>query len=195
MASDSTLPATAASPAKPTASASATTTAKPGTGAMPPASSGGTAQPGSATALVPPERTMIFPAERAAAFVRASCFVTPEGITDYWTPTPKDLEGVEASLEKYVEAQGRAHRASWAKEYRQVAGLNFGKERFLLFSYFTQDLSPAGIKLSTAIDPKYDADRWKKEPFYMNDGGDDYFRTLYDVQKKQFTWYEHNADA
>lgn len=178
------------SPASPASTAS---TAKPAASAPPAASSKPAAPP--AGVLVPIERTFIFSLEKAAAFVQASCFVTPEGITGYWTPTPKDLEGVETGMEKYLEAQGRAHRASWANAYRQVAGLFEGKDKFLLFSHFVQDLSPEGIKKSTALEPKYDPDGWKKTPFYMNDGGDDYFRILYDLQKKQFTWYEHNANA
>lgn len=144
--------------------------------------------------LVGKERTAIFPKEKAAAFIQAVFFVPPDGITDYWTPTAADLAGIETGLGKYVEAQGRSHRGDWALYERQVAGVVVGGEKFLLLSYFTKDKT-LQEKASAARDPKYDADDWTKVPFWINDGGDVYFRVEYDPRKKQFIWYEKNGDA
>ena len=57
------------------------------------------ASPTSVKVLVPPERTVIFPKEKAAALLQAVCFFKPQGITGYWTPTEKDLVGVENGLD------------------------------------------------------------------------------------------------
>jgi len=150
--------------------------------------------PAAPIVLVPAERTNIFPKEQAKAFIQAVCFIAPTGITDYWTPAPKDLEGVETGLEAFLKSKGRADHHNWPQTYRQVIGVIEGKNQFLLLSYFTIDLTPDEERV-TAGDPHFDPSRWKREPFWVNDGGDTYFRVLYDLAAKQFVWYEKNGDA
>jgi hypothetical protein len=145
-------------------------------------------------ALVSLERTAIFPQEKAAALLQAACYFKPEGITGYWTPTAKDLDGVEDSLEKFLEIQGRPKRGNWQNYRRQVAGLQKDAERFLFISYFVPEAVPEDKKPGAQNDPGNDPDRWKREAYWINDGGDTYFRVMYDLQKREFSWYERNSD-
>ncbi len=183
-------PATSAPPAAttPVAAAPAKSTAAsvaPGTP---------TAPAPSAVVLVPAERTVIFSKDKARDFVHTVCFVPPPEITDYWTPVAKDLEGVETGLEAYLKSQGRPDHHNWAGSYRQVVGVLEGKKPLLLLSYFIMDVTTMDKK-AAADDPRNDPDRWKKEAIWANDGGDVYFRVIFDPQSKQFIWYERNNDA
>ena len=144
--------------------------------------------------LVPLERTVIFPKEKAAALLQAVCFFKPEGITGYWTPTAKDLAGVEDTLEEFLKAHGWAHHDNWANFRRQVTGVKFGQAELLFLSYFLSAPTPEEQQQIADHDPRYDPNRWKKEPFWMNDGGEGYFRVIYDLPDSQFIWYERNSD-
>lgn len=148
--------------------------------------------PASPTVLVPPERTVIFPKEKAAALLQAVCFFKPQGITGYWTPTEKDLVGVENGLEDYIKMHGRTRHDDWSKVRRQVAGVEFSDARLLFLSYFLSELTPE--EKQQVVDKTYNPDRWKQEPFWMNDGGEGYFRVIYDIPEKKFIWYERNND-
>lgn len=144
--------------------------------------------------LVAPERTVIFPKEKAAALLQAACFFKPQGITAYWTPVEKDLAGAEDGLEAFLKAHGRIRHDSWVNYRRQVAGVEFDRARLLFMSYFSTDLTPEEKQQIADKDPRYDPDRWKKEPFWMNDGGEAYFRVIYDPPQRQYIWYERNND-
>jgi len=144
--------------------------------------------------LVPATRTAIFPKDQTKAFIQAVCFIPPPGITDYWTPTAKDLDGVESGLAAFLKSNGHVERHPWAEYFRQIVGVLEGKNQFILLSYFIDDRTPEEKK-ADAANPQYDPDHWKKKPFWYNDGGETYFRVLYDMQAKQFTWYERNGDA
>lgn len=138
--------------------------------------------------LVPAERTTIFPLERAAALLQAVSFKKPEGITGYWTPTPRDLDGVESGLEEFLANEGQAPRLDWSPFRRQVAGLRFGDTRALFLSYFIPEPNAKpfepGTGNASATEP----------PYWINDGGANYFRVIYDLNAKAFTWYERNRE-
>jgi hypothetical protein len=158
-------------------------------------SSNQTLPPAGATGvLVPPERTAIFPKESAAALLQAACYYSPPGFTGYWTPAPKDLEGVEAGLEKFLTQQGRTRHDSWADYYRQVAGLLKEDAQFLFISYFVPEHPPRFDGQAADKDSQDVADHWRREAYWINDGGDIYFRVIFDLQKKTFVWYERNSD-
>jgi len=150
--------------------------------------------PAPAVVLVPPESTVIFPKDKAAALLQAACFFRPQGITGYWTPAPSDLDGVETGLESFLKNNGRTLHDSWSNYRRQVAGVEFSGARLLFLSYFLKELTPEEKAEIAAKDPHYDPDRWKKEPFWINDGGEGYFRVIYDLPQKKFIWYERNND-
>lgn len=147
-----------------------------------------------ATVLVPTDRTVIFPKEKAAGLLQAVCFFKPQGITGYWTPATKDLEGAEAGLEEFLKSNGRLRHDSWTNYRRQVTGVEFDGAKLLFLSYFSMDLTPDEKAQVAAKDPHYDPDHWKKDPFWINDGGEAYFRVIYDLPQKKFIWYERNSD-
>jgi hypothetical protein len=153
-----------------------------------------TTAPVQAVVLIPPERTAIFPKEKAPALLQAVCFFRPAGITGYWTPGPTDLAGVETGLVEFLKTQGRTRQDDWTKCRRQVAGVLFDDARLLFLSYFPIEFTPEEKKQIAEKDPRYDPDHWKREPYWMNDGGDPYFRVIYDLPQRQFIWYERNND-
>jgi hypothetical protein len=137
---------------------------------------------------VPADRTTLFPKERAAALLQAVCYHKPPDITGYWTVAMADLTGVEDGLEKYLADQGRKPRDNWADYERQVAGVLCDANRFVFLSYFIPDptVRPPAPEPGEANLP---------QPYWMNDGGDTYFRVMYDPARKEFTWFERNSDA
>ena len=154
-----------------------------------------TLKPARTPLLVPMEKTAIFPEGKGAALLRAACFDQPTGITGYWTPTTGDLDGVEAGLEKFLEEQGRKPQSDWSRHFRQVAGLRQDGERTLFLSYFVIEAEgPPGTPAGTPDSAKL-PERWKQEAFWNNDGGDTFFRVIYDPSKREFIWYERNRDA
>jgi uncharacterized protein (DUF3820 family) len=150
------------------------------------------ASPAPEKVLVPAERTVIFPKEKAGALLQAVCFFKPQGITGYWTPTERDLVGVENDLEAYIKMHGRTRHDDWTQVRRQVAGVEFSGARLLFLSYFLSELTPE--EKQQVADKTYNPDRWKQEPFWMNDGGEGYFRVIYDLPEKKYIWYERNND-
>lgn len=144
--------------------------------------------------LVSLGKTAIFPKDKAPALLRAACYYPPPGITGYWTPAAGDLDGVEAGLEEFLKEQERKPRDDWARYFRQIAGLQQDGQRTLFLSYFVTDSDPREDKPAGPGAPDAIPERWKQEPFWMNDGGDTYFRVIFDPQKRAFNWYERNND-
>lgn len=146
-----------------------------------------------AASLVPPERTFIFPKETAAKLLQAACFLRPDDITGYWTPATADLVGIEAGLERFLASQHWMKRYEWRDYYRQVAGLQQPEGRTLFLSYFVMEVPPPPEKSAdTKSESAGKTDRWQREPYWANDGGDTYFRVIYDPAKKEFVWFERN---
>ena len=148
---------------------------------------------GCAIALVPSERTVIFPAVKAAELICTVCYNKPD-ITGYWTPTETDLEGVEDTLLAYLHSQKADDQKDWREYRRQVVGVKRGDELLLFISYFhfvrdiEEDLTARKVH-------GFESDSWKKYPYGVCDGGSCFFRVLYDLRKKQFIWYESNGVA
>ena len=140
------------------------------------------------------ERTAIWAKDSAPALLRAVCFYPPPGIAGFWSPVAGDLEGVESGLEKFLETQERKSREPWTHYFRQVAGLLQAGQRTLFLSYFVTDLDPRSRNAAAANDPAKLAERLRQEPFWMNDGGDTYFRVIFDLTTREFSWYERNGD-
>ena len=134
---------------------------------------------------VPAERTAIFPAARAPDLIQAVCYIAPKDLTGYWTPTAQDLVGIEQSLPEFLRAQ-KWREKPWTDFYRQAAGVMRGEERFILLSYFVRSVRPPGD------DAGADPQGWKTATYWVNDGGDWFFRVLYDVAQGKFVWYESN---
>ena len=80
----------------------------------------------------------------------------------------------------------------WATYRRQVAGVKRGEEIFIFLYYFGFDREMED-DLAKRKAPGFDPDKWKKKPYVIYDGGDCFFRVLYDVKRKRFIWYDSNG--
>jgi hypothetical protein len=147
-----------------------------------------------AKSFVTAERTAIFPEKSAADLVRSVCYQPPNGVTGYWTPSEKDLEGVEDSLIAFLKSEKVDDRKDWATFRRQVAGVKRGENTFI-FIYYFRFYREIEADLAKRKSLGYNPDSWKKKPFVVYDGGDSFFRVLYDVKKKRFVWFECNGLA
>ena len=147
---------------------------------------------GLAEQLVPSERTAIFPKTKAPELIRMVSDRVPPGITGYWTPSEKDLAGVEDTLIAYLRSQKVAEKKDWKEYRRQVAGVMCGEGTciFIYYFYYDRGIAEDLVKQKTA---GYDSDSWRRMPHVVDDGGEAFFRVLYDLQKKRFVWYECNG--
>jgi len=143
--------------------------------------------------LVPRERTAIFSAAKASDLIRAVCYHPPEA-TGYWTPEEKDLQGVEDTLVAYLKSKRVEAVKDWRDFRRQVVGLKRGDDKLIFIYYFRYDRW-IEKDLQTRKTPGYDPESWKKHPYLVFDGGEWFFRVLYDVKTKRFIWYESNGSA
>ncbi|MBI2514199.1 MAG: hypothetical protein HYV96_19680 [Opitutae bacterium] len=143
--------------------------------------------------LVPIERTAIFPAAKAADLIRTVCY-EPLAATDYWTPNATDIDGLEQTLAEFLDSRGANRKKDWSTFRRQIAGVKRGDERLIFIYYFRFD---QGIEddLVKRKEPRYDPAGWRSEPHLVFDGGEEFFRVLYDVKTKRFIWYECNGVA
>jgi hypothetical protein len=161
-----------------------------------------------AAEAVPDDRSAVFPREHAADFVKAVCLSVPDGITGFWSPALTDLRGVEASLSPFLRRRRPellawlngvyegASRWTWLR--RQAVGIRQGEQRLLLVSYACE-YPPETLQKEKErkarverMGLRYDANAWKTEPLFINDGGMSYFRALFDPAKREFIWYEEN---
>lgn len=156
--------------------------------------------------LVPMERTAIFPKELAPNLLRLS-YDPPEGISSFWTPSEKDLDGVEDHLEEYLskiwlEKESRDIKmTNWEYYYRQVGGIVINGKKMLFISYAWSTLisDPQLVSDRKFWAKKqgrvYDPNWWKTDNIGAHDGGSLFFRVVYDPSKKQFVWYDQNGRA
>lgn len=156
------------------------------------------------------ERSVIFSSEAAQGFVEAVCLRPPEGITGYWTPTASDLIGVETILGAYLQKVkpprakwllGDARTpAKWSWIIRQTAGVLKGNGKYLLIVYHFEDpaetarkekeVEARAVQLGVKHQPYY---RWTA-PLVFHGRGSAFYRVLFDLQKREFVWYEENPE-
>ncbi len=142
--------------------------------------------------LVPAGHSVIFTAEQAPGLIKEVCFTAPEGITGYWMPTEADLAGIELTLPDYLKTQQATDR-HWSEFYRQAAGVKRGAAQCVFLNYFVLTERTQGE--GEANHSGAAVESWKTKPYWVNDGGDWFFRVLFDVTQKKFVWYEHNNTA
>lgn len=146
-----------------------------------------------ATPLVPRERTAIFSAAKAPDLIRTVCYRPPEA-SGYWTPSERDLDGIEDTLVAYLNSKNVPGKKDWSVFRRQVAGVKRGDDALIFIYYFHFDRAMEENLKARKV-RGYDPDSWKKEPYRFFDGGSWFFRVLYDVKQKRFVWYESNGVA
>ncbi len=158
---------------------------------------------GCGKSLVPAAHTAVFPAERAKELLGQS-WRLPAHVTGVWTPTSADLAGVEADLERYLRSRperGDSGMPQWREYYRQAAGVEIGGQRCILIAYsWSPELASERYRVEhkrrvEAEGLKYDPEWWQKHAIAVADGGDMYFRVVYDIHRKTFIWYEQNGSV
>ena len=149
---------------------------------------------GCSTQLVPIGRTAILPASKGPELIQAVCYRPPEGVSGYWTPGSEDLRGVEDTLVTYLQSKSVKGKRNWSSFRKQVVGVKRGEDPLLFIYYF--HFNPAIEAYAVARrTPGHDPDSWRREPYPVEDGGDWFFRVLYDIKKRRFVWYECNEVA
>ena len=160
---------------------------------------------GCAKICVPLDRTAIFPKERGVELLQL-CIKPPAGVNEFWTPNENDLREVESGLETFLaSATDRSTKAiaphGWRYFYRQVTGIVHNGRRALFLSYAW--VPEIGDPQEEAMRRKeveaknrtYDPRWWKKRAIQVDDGGSGYFRVIYDLERRQFVWYDENFRA
>jgi hypothetical protein len=158
--------------------------------------------------FVPDDRTALFPIARAQDFAEAVCLQVPDGITGYWLPALTDLRGIEAGLISFLDRVGpryakwlrgdAQHTSRWPWLRRQAIGVLKKDARYLLVVYDFEDPAETAIKekerkaRSEKLGVPYRPDLWKRYPLVFHGRGSSYFRVLFDLQKREFVWYEEN---
>ena len=101
----------------------------------------------------------------------------------YWTPSAAGVQDLEAALPAYLQGpdgQPYPNLVSRLPEYtRQYAGITSGGRRLIFANFFCRDLG---------ID-------WQQEYVDVLDGGDCFFRLLYDVESGAFSGLSVNGEA
>jgi hypothetical protein len=93
------------------------------------------------TVLVPPERAAIFPAEKVRGLIDASEHEV-SGVTGFWTPSEKDVEGAENRLSDYLFKIRMAHpieidrrMPEWQYFHRQAGGIVKDGRKMIFIAY------------------------------------------------------------
>lgn len=142
--------------------------------------------------LIPADQYFLFPPERGEGLVRAVGYVPPRDITNYWVPSATQLAAMDASLFAYLATRDREPRETWSNVWCQAVGVMRGPRPYIFASYFVPPQSAQERAQFAPEDPRVNPGTWRSEPFWVNDGGEDYFRVLYDTLHREFTWYEQN---
>ena len=150
-------------------------------------------------------KTARFPPEKIPDLLGV-CLRPPGGVTGFWVPEIKALGGVEDSLQAYLASvwtksgHEKKEIPEWKHYYRQVGGIIRNDERQIFISYAWAPLmknpqvQADRKKEAEARGRLYDPDWWKTQSIFVQDGGWMFFRVIYDPKKKQFVWYDDNAN-
>jgi hypothetical protein len=124
-------------------------------------------------------------ASEAGAKELTDFYVGGAPVENFWTPTEEDIAALERSLPVYIQTEGanvRGVRPDFINrlpEYkRQYAGFIQSDRRLILVN-------------ATCTD-NFD---WQSQPVFVMDGGDCFFRIIYDPEAGTFEGFEVNGEA
>lgn len=132
------------------------------------------------------ESAVIFSAEEAARMGAAPWIAGSEPIEGFWTPTPLQVQALEAQLPEFLASHATRFRREvppWQSlaDYRvQYLGIQEGGMRLIYANFFCQPLSSTD---------------WRQELVAVNDGGDCFFQLRYDPAREEFLSLEVNGEA
>jgi hypothetical protein len=111
---------------------------------------------------------------------------TPKDISEYWSPTRKDVQVIEARFKKVMELKSSNGQAvsNLDKFAFQYMGVTIETKRYVYLNAFQVD-NDAGF--STFYK------NWETNPIVICEGGDSYWGTLFDLDKLKFSTLEMNG--
>ena len=138
-----------------------------------------------AQAALPPDAA-ILDGRTVATLLRQCSRATPAPGDGTWQPSPEDVAALEAGLPAALAAAGRSEvRGAPQGWRRQYVGIVRGGRRFIYGNFFphavANDYGPSN------------ADRWRREPTLICDGGPAFFGVEYDVAARRFTHLAFNG--
>jgi len=142
----------------------------------------------------PDNRTEIFGAGEASKLIAAVAYRPPDGITGYWVPSSKEIPAPDAWLKSFLHHSMPGSTWDWAKYGRQAAGIIIGGKKLIFISYFIYDSAFEAAEAKRRLE-KTDFESWGTTPYHVFDGGDGYFRVVYDPTKGDYVWREFNGSA
>ena len=93
--------------------------------------------------------------------------ITPAGaITEFWTPTADDVQRAEPRITEYLQANAPALVPKFSSYVRQYTGFRLGGRTLIFVQFFC--VAPTNVD-------------WRCAPVVVDDGGECYFRLVYDV--------------
>ena len=139
----------------------------------------------------PKDQSVIFTPNQAADLIKSVCYAAPKELSGYWTPQEYDLDGIEHALSVFFESKRPEAKVDYSQYRRQIVGVKRNKNFLLFINYFHFDIKEE----QTFKGNRRIIDQWKTKPYIASDGGNYFFRILYDIKTKSIIWYECNGEA
>lgn len=123
----------------------------------------------------------ILPPYPGAVLLRQCSRSTPEGTTDYWQPTRRDVEELEKRLVPFLESTSAgAAVLPLANYHRQYVGFVKDGKRYIYGNFYT---------------PSSDIKDEVSRPVVTCDGGKHYWGVVYSVETESFSDLQFNGEA
>ena len=132
----------------------------------------------------PPNGRFVLPIPSARAIFHQCSRAAPPANAELWEPSGKDLDELEGSLAKYLNAREKAGKTvppERAKYHRQYVGFTRNGERFIYGNFY-----PAGAEFR-----QYESSK----PVQVCDGGHVFWGIVYRVKTKTFEEPQFNGLA
>jgi hypothetical protein len=131
---------------------------------------------------LPPAGQFILPTSLGKGLLQQCSRPAPTGVTEFWQPSTKEVDELEASLAKYLEQHEKAGKSVPPKGsyHRQYVGFVAGArsvhraERFIYANFY----------LDTAVPPNWGSE--SAQAMAVCDGGPAFWGIVYRVSTKTF---------
>lgn len=125
--------------------------------------------------------TFILPPYPGAALLRQCSRSTPEGTTDYWKPTYRNIAELEKRLVPFLESTPSGSAVLPLTNYhRQYVGFVKDGKHYIYGNFYT---------------PSSDVKNEASRPVVTCDGGKHFWGIVYSVEAKSFSDLEFNGEA
>jgi hypothetical protein len=143
-----------------------------------------------ATNPYPADTRTVFAGEHALELIRQCSRPSPGPVEGTWTPSPDQLDALEARLPALFDQQllvqwPHAH-ATATDYYRQYGGLIIDGRRLIYVNGFHKHLAKGRIARDSSR-------TWRDYPVQVCDGGPIVFGAEYDPATREFSHFEFNG--